>query len=122
MALVLTVVSVVFWAFFEQAGTSLSLFADRNVDRSVFGFQIRASQFQSVNPLFILLFAPVFSALWLYLARRKMEPNTALKFGLGIIQLGLGFVALYFGAADLARHRRSPDVLVGSGLLPALHR
>jgi proton-dependent oligopeptide transporter, POT family len=99
VALVLTLFSMVFWAFFEQAGTSLSLFADRNVERSVFGFAIRASQFQSVNPLFILLFAPVFSALWLYLGRRKKDPNTPLKFGLGIVQLALGFVALYVGAA-----------------------
>jgi POT family proton-dependent oligopeptide transporter len=99
VALVLTLFSVVFWAFFEQAGTSLSLFADRNVDRRVFGFDIPASQFQSVNPLFILLFAPLFSALWLYLERRHKDPSTPLKFGLGIVQLGLGFVALYVGAA-----------------------
>jgi POT family proton-dependent oligopeptide transporter len=95
---VLTLFSVVFWAFFEQAGTSLSLFADRNVDRTVFGYLIPASQFQSVNPLFILLFAPVFSGLWLYLERHRMDPNTPLKFGFGIVQLGLGFVALYVGA------------------------
>jgi len=82
MALILTLVSVVFWSFFEQTGTSMSLFTDRNV-----------------NSLFILLFAPVFSALWLYLARRRFEPNTPLKFGLGILQLGLGFLALYIGAA-----------------------
>jgi POT family proton-dependent oligopeptide transporter len=98
VALVLTLFSVVFWAFFEQAGTSLSLFADRNVDRTVFGFLIPASQFQAVNPLFILLFAPVFSGLWLYLQRARRDPNTPLKFGLGIVQLGLGFVALYVGA------------------------
>ena len=98
VALVLTLFSVVFWAFFEQAGTSMSLFTDRNVDRSVFGHLIRASQFQSVNPLFVLIFAPIFSALWLYLERRKSDPSTPLKFGLGILQLGLGFVALYFGA------------------------
>jgi POT family proton-dependent oligopeptide transporter len=99
VALVLTMVSVVFWSFFEQAGTSMSLFTDRNVDRSLFGAVIPASQFQSVNSLFILLFAPLFSLLWLYLARRQYEPNTPLKFGLGIVQLGLGFVALYVGAA-----------------------
>ncbi len=98
VALLLTVISMVFWAFFEQAGTSMSLFTDRNVDRTVFGHLIPASQFQSVNPIFILIFAPVFSALWLYLGRRKLEPSTPLKFGFGIVQLGLGFVALYFGA------------------------
>ncbi|MEI9941799.1 MAG: peptide MFS transporter [Pseudomonadota bacterium] len=98
VALVLTLVSIVFWAFFEQTGTSMSLFTDRNVDRSLFGVLIPASQFQSVDSLFILLMAPVFSLLWLYLARRRLEPNTPLKFAFGILQLGLGFVALYIGA------------------------
>jgi len=98
VALLLTVFSVVFWSFFEQTGTSMSLFTDRNVNRSLFGISIPASQFQSVNSLFILLLAPVFSWLWLYLARRRLEPTTPLKFALGTVQLGLGFVALYVGA------------------------
>jgi POT family proton-dependent oligopeptide transporter len=98
VALLLTLVSVVFWSFFEQAGTSMSLFTERNVDRWLLGTLISTPQFQSVNALFILLFAPVFSVLWLFLARRKFEPNTPLKFGLGVVQLGLGFVALYVGA------------------------
>ena len=103
VALLLTLVSVVFWSFFEQTGTSMSLFTDRNVDRRLFGAVIPASQFQSVNSLFILLFAPVFSLLWLYLSRRRFEPNTPLKFGLGILQLGLGFLALYVGAETSRR-------------------
>jgi POT family proton-dependent oligopeptide transporter len=98
VALLLTVISVVFWAFFEQTGTSMTLFTDRNVNRTLFGYVIRASQLQSTNPLFILTLAPVFSALWLYLSKRKLEPNTALKFGFGIVQVGLGFLALYLGA------------------------
>ena len=77
----------------------MSLFTDRNVNRSLFGWLVPTSQFQAVNGLFILLFAPVLSALWLYLARRQHEPNTPLKFGLGIVQLGLGFGALYIGAS-----------------------
>jgi len=98
VALLLTVFSVVFWSFFEQTGTSMNLFTDRNVNRSLFGFTIPASQFQSVEGLFILLLAPLFSWLWLYLARRRLEPSTPLKFALGTIQLGLGFAALYLGA------------------------
>jgi POT family proton-dependent oligopeptide transporter len=98
VALLLTLVSAVFWSFFEQTGTSMSLFTDRNVSRTLFGSLIPASQFQSVNGLFILLLSPVFSALWLYLSRRRQEPNTPLKFALGIVQLGLGFAALYIGA------------------------
>jgi proton-dependent oligopeptide transporter, POT family len=98
VALLLTLVSTVFWSFFEQTGTSMSLFTDRNLDRSLFGGQIPAPLFQSVDALFILLLAPVFSWLWLYLARQRFEPNTPLKFALGIVQLGLGFAALYIGA------------------------
>ncbi|HKO49096.1 MAG TPA: peptide MFS transporter [Polyangiaceae bacterium] len=98
VALLLTLVSVVFWSFFEQTGTSMSLFTDRNVDRSLFGALIPAALFQSVDGLFILLLAPLFSLLWLYLARRRLEPNTALKFAFGTILLGLGFAALYVGA------------------------
>ncbi|HET7541400.1 MAG TPA: peptide MFS transporter [Polyangiaceae bacterium] len=97
--LLLTLVSTVFWSFFEQTGTSMNLFTDRNVDRTLLGWQIPASQFQSVEGLFILLLAPVFSVLWLYLSRRRSEPNTPLKFAFGILQLGLGFAALYIGAA-----------------------
>jgi proton-dependent oligopeptide transporter, POT family len=98
VALLLTVFSVVFWSLFEQTGTSMSLFTDRNVNRTLLGTSIPASQFQSVDSLFILLLAPVFSWLWLFLARRRLEPNTPLKFGLGTVQLGMGFVALYIGA------------------------
>jgi proton-dependent oligopeptide transporter, POT family len=99
VALLLTLVSVVFWSFFEQTGSSMTLFTDRNVDRVVFGWLIPTSQFQSVNGIYIVLFGPVLSGLWLYLARRQHEPNTPLKFGLGILQLGLGFGALYVGAS-----------------------
>jgi POT family proton-dependent oligopeptide transporter len=98
VALLLTLVSAVFWSFFEQAGTSMSMFTDRNVDRWLFGALIRASQFQSVNGLCILLMAPVFSVLWLHLARHRLEPSTPFKFALGLLFLGLGFAALYIGA------------------------
>ncbi len=103
VALLLTVVSVVFWAFFEQTGTSMNLFTDRNVNRSILGWVVGASQLQSVNPFFILALAPVFSALWLYLARHRLEPNTALKFGFGIVLVGLGFLALFIGASTSRR-------------------
>jgi POT family proton-dependent oligopeptide transporter len=103
VALLLSLVSTVFWLFFEQTGTSMSLFTDRNVDRSLFGQLLPASLFQSVDSLFILLLAPLFGWLWLYLARHRLEPNTPLKFALGIIQLGLGFAALYVGAETSRR-------------------
>jgi POT family proton-dependent oligopeptide transporter len=98
VALVLTFFSIVFWAFFEQAGSSINLFTERNVDRSLFGWEIKTSMFQSVNPAFIILLAPLFAALWGWLDRRDLEPNIPVKFGFGLVQLGLGFGAFWLGA------------------------
>ncbi len=99
VALLLTSFGIVFWAFFEQAGSSLNLFADRNVDKVVFGWEVPAALMQSINPIFIVLFGAPIAWLWLALGRRHMSPSTPLKFGLGIVQLGLGFAALYYGAS-----------------------
>ena len=95
---VMILVSVVFWAFFEQAGSSINLFTDRNVDRTVWHWTLPASLFQSVNPGYIILLAPLFAGLWVRLARRGKEPSTPTKFAFGVIQLGLGFGVLYLGA------------------------
>tara|TARA_R110000822_G_scaffold159476_3_gene299151 strand:- start:10006 stop:11535 length:1530 start_codon:yes stop_codon:yes gene_type:complete len=95
----LTFSTVVFWALFEQTAASMTLYADRVVDRSIFGFDIKASQFGALNPLFIMLLAPLFASLWTTLSKRKCEPNTPVKFSLGIIQAGLGFGALVLGAS-----------------------
>lgn len=97
VALILIFSSTLFWAFFEQAGSSVSLFTDRNVDRHIFGSEIPASTFQSVNPLFIVALGFVFNAIWSALNKRKMEPNTPVKFSLGILQLGLGFLVFALG-------------------------
>ncbi len=91
--------SVLFWALFEQAGTSMSLFAERNLDRNLFGWNIRPSQFQSLNPGFIILLAPLFAWLWQALARMKREPAIPAKFGLAVVQVGLGFYMLVIGAS-----------------------
>jgi POT family proton-dependent oligopeptide transporter len=99
VVLYLTVVSVVFWSLFEQAGSSLNLFTERNVDKAVLGVSLQASQFQSLNPGFIILLAPLFSWAWVALSRRGWEPSTPAKFGLGVVQVGLGFAALVYGAA-----------------------
>jgi POT family proton-dependent oligopeptide transporter len=96
--IVLTFFAVVFFAFFEQAGSSINLFTDRNIERTLFGWNIPASMFQAVNPLFIILLAPLFSALWLRLSDRGLEPSTPVKFALGILQLALGFWMLSLGA------------------------
>jgi len=94
VVVILLFFSTVFWAFFEQAGSSLTLFTNSNVDRSILGAEVKASMFQSVNPFFIMLLAFPFSYMWTELGKRKLEPNTPVKFGLGLAQLGLGFLVL----------------------------
>ncbi len=161
VVLVLMFFSMLFWAFFEQAGSSINLFTDRNVDRvfetasiepdmvgttvtvdvtqelngrsmgeqvitmtqidawrkdkiatvewavseddvgmGIRGSEVATSAFQAVNPTYIMLFGLLFSALWTFLARRNMEPSTPVKFGLGILQLAMGFGALWYGAQN----------------------
>ncbi|MGV8928593.1 MAG: peptide MFS transporter [Brevundimonas sp.] len=129
LALVLIFGAVVFFTLFEQAGTSLNLFADRNVDLTLTpvamqflgitvgtpaqlaaagitptGFwidaTITAAQVQSFNAGFILIFAPIFAALWAWLASKKMDPNPTMKFGLGLVQVGLGFLVVVWAASS----------------------
>jgi POT family proton-dependent oligopeptide transporter len=97
--LILTMSTVVFWALFEQAAASMTLYADRVVDRNMLGWKLTAAQFGSLNAFFIFLFAPLFASLWMFLGRRGLEPSTPVKFALGIAQAGLGFGALVVGAA-----------------------
>ena len=94
--LALIALSVCFWALFEQAGSSLTLFTDRNV---AMGSIFTAGMFQSLNPMFIIMFAPLFAWIWVKLGQSGMEPSTPMKFGLGIFQVGLGFAVLIFGAS-----------------------
>ena len=90
-----------FWAGFEQAGASFNLFAERYTDRDVrrLGSCLPA-WFQSVNPLFIVVFAPVFAALWVHLGRRILEPSAPAKFGIGLLLLGAGFVDHVHGGRE----------------------
>ncbi|MEL1240857.1 peptide MFS transporter [Flavobacterium flavipallidum] len=92
---ILIVFTVIFWALFEQAYTSLNLFADRILDRTLFGHTFSAGQFLSFNALFIILLAPVFAWFWVKLG--KYNPNTAVKFAIALIFVGLGFGSLVFG-------------------------
>ena len=88
---VLFVFSAIFWSGFEQAGSSLNLFAERLTDRGLFGWEMPASWLQSVNPILIIALAPVFAWLWVALSKRRREPSSPAKFSLGLIFLGLGF-------------------------------
>ena len=142
LALVLIFGSVVFFTLFEQAGTSLNLFADRNVDLSItpHAFQflgmtvgtpaqlaaagitpsgmwidatITAAQTQSFNAGFILIFAPIMAALWAFLAKRNLDPNPTMKFGLGLLQVGLGFMVVVWGAGMANSAFQMPLLLLG---------
>ena len=104
--------SILFWALFEQAGSSLNLFTDRSVDRKIFGWEVPASIFQSINAIYIVLLAPVFAALWTFLGRANMEPSAPAKFGLGMIQLGLGFLVLVAGALSAGAGNLTPVIYI----------
>jgi POT family proton-dependent oligopeptide transporter len=97
-AMVLIIFNVVFWTLFEQAGSSLTLFADRNTDLRVIGnWSISAPQTQVLNPICIVLLAPLMSVLWTRLAKRNLEPTIPVKFGLALMGVGAGFLFLVFG-------------------------
>jgi proton-dependent oligopeptide transporter, POT family len=97
-ALYLIALCPLFWALFEQAGSSLNVYTDQRVDRHLFGWEMPASWFQSVNSFWIITLAPLFGALWVWLGKRGLEPSAPLKFALGLVQVGLGFIVLVLGA------------------------
>ncbi len=150
LATILIFGSVVFWTLFEQAGTSLNLFAARNVDLSVtdgatsflgipmgspeqlaaagvatdtwwswIDARFAAAQVQSFNAGFILIFAPIFAALWAFLGRRGLDPDPTMKFGLGMLQAGLGFMVVVWSAGLADDSFRVPLMVLG--LLYLLH-
>jgi POT family proton-dependent oligopeptide transporter len=97
-----------FWGLFEQAGGSMNLFTDRFVDRGA----VPASIFQSINPIYIILFAPVFAALWQWLGKRGKEPSAPAKFGLALAQMGLANLVLVWGAQAYGIEAMTPVVFV----------
>ena len=107
-AMFLILTSIVFWALFEQAGSSLNLFTDRHVDTQ----GVNASMFQSINAIYIVLLAPIFAMLWQGLARKGKEPSTPLKFGLAVIQVGLGFLVLVWGAESVGVNVPTPVIFI----------
>ena len=108
LAMVLIFGAVVFFTLFEQAGTSLNLFAARNVDL----MGITAAQTQSFNAGFILIFAPIFAAMWAWLATHKRDPNPTMKFGLGLLQVGLGFLVVVWAQGLADDHYRMPLIML----------
>ncbi|MGI9471861.1 MAG: peptide MFS transporter [Rubripirellula sp.] len=92
--------NIFFWAAFEQAGSSLNVFADQNTNRMILGYEFPATWYQSVNALTIVICAPFFSMLWVWLGKRNANPSTPIKFSIGLWLLGLSFIAMVFGALD----------------------
>lgn len=112
VVVVLFLASVMFWAGFEQAGSSLNLFAERHTARALLGLAVPSSWFQALEPIFIVAFGPLFSALWLWLGRRNLDPSTPLKFILGLLGMGLGFLVMAAAAREVVSGR-----LAGMGWL-----
>jgi POT family proton-dependent oligopeptide transporter len=118
LALLLIVASIVFFTLFEQAGSSLNQFAERNTALPNNGFwSINPAQTQSFNAGFILIFAPVFSWLWATLGRAQRDPNPLIKFGLGLIQVGAGFFVLVWGAAYADAAFKTPVIFLALAYL-----
>ncbi len=95
---ILLLFTTIFWTFFELAGSALNLFTERNVNKNIFGAELTTTFFQSVNPLFIMLFAPLFSWIWIKLGKSGKEPAAPYKFAVGLVLLGAGFLALNMGS------------------------
>lgn len=112
----LFLLAAIFWSGFEQAGSSLNLFARDLTDRSLLGWEIPASLLQNVNPFFIIVLAPVFGVLWTWLAHRNRNPSIPMKFALGLLGLAAGFFVIMWGASNA-----TPDSPVSMGWLIATY-
>jgi POT family proton-dependent oligopeptide transporter len=113
--IVLFVFATLFWIGFEQAGSSLTLFAENHTDNVVFGFDFPSSWYQSVEPVFVVTFAPVFAWFWLWLSKRKREPSSPAKFAWALFSLGVGFLLVAVAASRFAATgtKVSPWWLIG---------
>lgn len=106
--LFLIALNPLFWGLFEQAGGSFNLYTDRYVDIG----GVPASVFQSINPIYIILFAPVFAALWQWLGKRGLEPSAPAKFALALAQVGAGFLVFVWGASSVGPEVATPVLFV----------
>ncbi|MDT7933173.1 MAG: peptide MFS transporter [Sphingomonadaceae bacterium] len=115
-AMVLIFFNVFFWALFEQAASSLTLFAERNTDRATIFGPIPAGAVQTFNPFFIMCLAPIFAVLWPRLAARGLEPSIPVKFAIALVGVGAGYLVLVAGADTVGA-----DFRVGLGWMAALY-
>jgi POT family proton-dependent oligopeptide transporter len=107
---------IFFWSAFEQAGASLTFFADEQTDRNLFGWEMPASWFQSFNAIFIVIFAPIFAWLWVKLGNAGKEPGSPLKMAIGLFLLSIGYLVIAFGVKGV-----EPGVKVGMFWLTTLY-
>ena len=107
---------IFFWAAFEQAGASLTYFADEQTNRDIFGWTMPASYFQSFNPVFVVVFAPLMSWLWLKLGSKNMEPASPTKQAMGLFLLSVGYLVIALGV-----HGVEPGVKVSIMWLTGLY-
>jgi POT family proton-dependent oligopeptide transporter len=113
--------SALFWSGYEQAGSSLNLFAERYTDRAFWHFVIPASWFQSLNPAFVIAFAPLVAWVWIALARRHLNPSAPAKFAIGVILMGSGFLLMAAAASFVASGSKVlPYWLIATYLLHTL--
>ena len=115
--LFLIALNPLFWGLFEQAGGSINLYTDRYVDRA----GVPASLFQSINPIYIIMLAPLFAALWIALGKRGLEPSAPAKFGLALLQVGAGFLVFVWGALTFPVGSEGHTAVIFVFLLYLLH-
>lgn len=119
--LILIIISIGFWAIYNQTFTSLMLYADRNMGKQLFGITIDAEFTQFFNPFFIILLSPILSQLWIWLNQKRRNPSTPMKFSLGVLMMALGFFLLGFaGKYAGSSGEVSPWWLIGSYFLQTI--
>ncbi|MBX3408331.1 MAG: peptide MFS transporter [Phycisphaeraceae bacterium] len=101
-----------FWIAFEQAGSSINIFTERNTDRMIGSFEVPATWFQSVNPLIVILFAPVFGFLWTALGRKKLNPSQPAKIALGLLFLGFGYIFMTWAGVSAKEGAKAGMLLI----------
>ena len=115
--IVLCALNVVFWGVYEQQGNTIQIFADKNTDWHVFGFEMPSTWFQAFNPMFIFLLAPLLSMFWTGQSRRGKEPGSVIKMGMGCVLLGLGFLPLMYISAGLQPDQKISFLWLGGSTL-----
>jgi proton-dependent oligopeptide transporter, POT family len=103
---VLMLLNVIFWAVYEQQGNTMQLFADRNTDWHIFGFEMPSTWFQAVNPFFIFTLTPLLNMFWSFQSRRGTEPASVTKMAMGCTMLGISFLPLILVTAGMRADQR----------------